>query len=153
MPCMTRRDFVLNVFCKDPVPSLDEDGPLGQCSILGHISCLVSSWAIRAVSRDKDLQEIIRFENKTNKQDFCREVTSDDYRHHDLGPEDSWRVRTSSTWPSLSTPCLLDDDYFICLIMPVFRTFHHHANNHSGSMISKWVVCALHWSKNKGSCQ
>lgn len=105
MPCMTRRDFFLNIFCKDPVPSLDEDGPLGQCSILGHISCLVSSWAIREATRDKDLQEASRFENKTNQQDICREVTSDDYRRHDPGPKRLLKspIRLQHGLPS---PCL-----------------------------------------------
>lgn len=108
MPCMTRQDFFINIFCKDPAPSpesKDEDGPPGQCFSLGRTSCLLFSWAIREVTRDKDLQERSRFGNKTNQQNICREVISDDYKHHDPGPERFLKspVRLQ---PGLSSPRL-----------------------------------------------
>lgn len=138
MPCMTRQDLFLNTFCKDPVPSpesKDEDGLPGQCSSLEHTSCLLSSWAIGTVTRDKDLQERSSFGNKTNQEDICREVTSDDYRHHDPGPERLLkRLVHLQHGPSLSTPCLLASSYFIPLRCIVLTTILEQR------LVSEWCV-------------
>lgn len=113
-PQMTVQNSFLNVFWKEKKKTLCHLQNL-KTALQGSGPSLVTqpAWSLFLGNQGSDQGQGFARKNKAWEKSICREMTSEDYRCHELGLE-RLQLYLSSPPP----PCLLAGGYFICLISP-----------------------------------